>query len=230
MDDDGELYGYEVQVKNGESWERLEDIQLYMYDDYTKLEISKADITTGEELAGASLELWSADENGNALKLIESWVSGEDGYDDEGKLKAHFFTYLPIGSYVLIETAAPEGYLTAENVVFTLEDCGEVQRVQMLDAAGTEPEPEPTPTEPMIPVPWPKTPGSSSSEPETVAELVAVWNNVRTEDNGEDGYSIHLKLETDELAQGILVTTGAAIVIMASGLYLYFLGGKKKRK
>ncbi|MCD8241525.1 MAG: prealbumin-like fold domain-containing protein, partial [Lachnospiraceae bacterium] len=177
MDGDGTLYGYEVQVKNGEVWERLEDTHLYMYDDYTKLEISKADITTGEELAGARLELWSADENGKALELIESWVSGEDGYDDDGNLKAHFFTYLPIGSYVLIETAAPEGYLTAESVVFTVADSGEIQRVQMLDATGTETEPEPEPTEPEPTVPEPKTPGDSSSgsssETETAVETTS---------------------------------------------------------
>ncbi|MCD8364119.1 MAG: hypothetical protein LUC98_14405 [Lachnospiraceae bacterium] len=35
--------------------------------------------------------------------------------------------------------------------------------------------------------------------------------------------------EISGLAQGILTMSGAMIIILASGLYLYLLGGKKKR-
>ena len=95
-----------------------------MLDDYTKLEISKKDITTKEELPGAKLEVWTADENGNKAELVEEWVSTEE---------PHYIEMLLVGKYVLVETSAPEGYLVAEEVVFEVKETGEIQTVEMLD-------------------------------------------------------------------------------------------------
>ena len=111
--------------------------KVVMQDDFTKLEISKADITTKEEIDGAMLEIWSTDKNGNKLKLVEKWTTGSDGYEKDGKPKRHYMDYLPVGNYVLIETMAPEGYLLAEDVHFTIEETGLLQKVQMLDATKT---------------------------------------------------------------------------------------------
>ena len=108
-----------------------------MQDDFTKLQISKADITTKEEIEGAMLEIWSTDSKGSKLKLMEKWTSGEDGYDKDGKVKRHYIDYLPTGSYVLVEKMAPEGYLLAEDIHFTIEETGLLQKVQMLDATKT---------------------------------------------------------------------------------------------
>ena len=108
--------------------------KVVMQDDFTKLQISKADITTKEEIEGAMLEIWSTDKNGKKLKLVEKWTTGQDGYDKDGKPKRHYIDYLPTGTYVLIEKVAPEGYLLAEDIHFTIEETGLLQKVQMLDA------------------------------------------------------------------------------------------------
>lgn len=109
--------------------------KVVMQDDFTKLEISKADLTTGEEIDGAMLEIWSVDENGSRTALIERWTTGQDGYDADGRPKRHFMERLPVGNYVLVETMAPEGYLTAEEVYFSVTETGLLQKVQMLDKA-----------------------------------------------------------------------------------------------
>lgn len=54
-----------------------------MVDDTTKVRISKRDITTGEELPGATLQI--IDENGN---VVEEWVSTDEAHFIEGKLIA----------------------------------------------------------------------------------------------------------------------------------------------
>ena len=75
--------------------------------------ISKKDITTGEELAGAHLEL--KDEEGN---LIEAWVSANE---------SHMIEELKAGKYFLTETLAPEGYeLSTETVEFVVKADGAV--------------------------------------------------------------------------------------------------------
>ena len=79
----------------------------------TVVEISKVDVTTGEELAGAHLEL--KDEKGN---LIEAWVSTNESYVIEG---------LEPGKYTLTEVIAPDGYeLSKETVTFVVKEDGTV--------------------------------------------------------------------------------------------------------
>ena len=90
-----------------------------MKDDFTKVEISKQDITTGKELPGAKLTI--LDKDG---KEVESWVSEE---------KPHYIEKLPVGDYTLREVTAPDGYLKAEDVKFTVKDTGEIQKVVMKD-------------------------------------------------------------------------------------------------
>lgn len=88
--------------------------------EHTKVQISKQDMTTGKELPGAKLEL--RDKDG---KVIESWTSTD---------KPHLIERLPAGEYVLHEETAPNGYLTAEDVKFTVLETGEIQKVVMKDA------------------------------------------------------------------------------------------------
>ena len=94
-----------------------------MKDDVTKVQISKTDIS-GKELPGAKLTILDKDE-----KTVESWTSEE---------KPHYIEMLPIGEYTLREETAPDGYLVAEDVKFTLEDTMEVQKVEMKDARTPE--------------------------------------------------------------------------------------------
>ncbi|HIR27254.1 MAG TPA: hypothetical protein IAB84_04705 [Candidatus Choladousia intestinigallinarum] len=93
--------------------------KVVMKDDVTKVEISKQDITDGSEVIGASLSV--LDEEG---EIVESWVSGEE---------PHMLLKLPAGVYTLREETAPYGYLIAEEVNFTVEDTGEIQKVVMKD-------------------------------------------------------------------------------------------------
>ncbi|MCD8150415.1 MAG: Cna protein B-type domain protein [Clostridiales bacterium] len=90
-----------------------------MQDDVTKVEISKTDITGEEEIPGATLTI--LDEDGN---VVETWVSGDE---------PHYIEKLPIGEYTLHEEQAPDGYVIASDVTFTVADTGEIQTVTMKD-------------------------------------------------------------------------------------------------
>lgn len=92
---------------------------VFMQDDYTKLEISKTDIATGEELPGATLQI--VDKDG---KIVEEWVSA---------FEPHMIERLPVGQYTLVETSAPDGYLVADSVAFEVLPTGEIQSVGMED-------------------------------------------------------------------------------------------------
>ena len=97
------------------------DIQrVEMKDDFTKVEISKADMTDGRELPGAKLKI--TDASGNT---IAEW---------ETNGQPHRIERLKPGDYTLIETTAPTGYLLSEEVHFTVQETGEIQKVTMYDA------------------------------------------------------------------------------------------------
>ena len=112
-----------------------------MKDDVTKVEISKTDIS-GKELPGAKMTV--LDKDGNA---VESWTSTD---------KPHYMEKLPIGDYILREETAPEGYLIAEDVEFSVKDTGEIQKVSMKDEKKPSETPQ-TPQEPSKPTDTPKT-------------------------------------------------------------------------
>ena len=98
-----------------------ENIQrVEMKDDFTKVEIFKADMTDGHELPGAKLKI--TDASGNS---IAEW---------ETNGQPHRIERLKPGDYTLTETAAPAGYLLSEEVHFTVQETGEIQKVTMYDA------------------------------------------------------------------------------------------------
>ena len=101
--------------------ENTKEVQKHqMLDDVTKVEISKKDITDSSEVPGAKLII--LDKDG---KKVESWTS---------KDKPHMVEKLPVGEYTLREEQAPDGYLIAEDVKFTVKDTGKIQKVKMKDA------------------------------------------------------------------------------------------------
>ena len=97
------------------------DPLITMVDDTTKVQISKQDITTGEELPGATLQI--IDEDGN---VVEEWVSTDEAHFIEGKLIAG-------KEYTLRETIAPDGYEIANEIRFTVNEDGSVTEVVMYD-------------------------------------------------------------------------------------------------
>ena len=102
-----------------DDWKLLDDATVIMQDDITKVQISKKDLTTNEELPGAELTL--TDEKGNE---IDRWVSTD---------APHYMERLPAGKYTLTEVTAPDGYAIAERVEFEALPTGEVQTFEMFD-------------------------------------------------------------------------------------------------
>ena len=130
--------------------------QFEMRDDVIKVEISKVDLTTMEELPGAELTI--TDKDGEE---IDRWVSSD---------KPHYIEKLPAGEYTLTEITAPDGYDIAESIRFTVLPTGEVQTVVMKDARTPErtPQPEETPHPTETPQPTPSTTPAPTPAPQPI--------------------------------------------------------------
>lgn len=128
-----DVYG-NVMVENVDSKAVSDngDPLITMVDDTTKVQISKQDITTGEELPGATLQI--IDEDGN---VVEEWVSTDEAHFIEGKLIAG-------KEYTLRETIAPDGYEIANEIRFTVNEDGSVTEVVMYDEHTPDLETPPT--------------------------------------------------------------------------------------
>ena len=86
----------------------------------TTVELTKSDLTTGEELPGAHLVVTDADGN-----VIDEWVSGEE---------PHIIKELVVGEeYTMTETKPADGFVTAESITFTVENTAEIQKHEMKD-------------------------------------------------------------------------------------------------
>lgn len=94
---------------------------IVMVDDTTKVQISKQDITTGEELPGATIQI--IDKDGN---VVDEWVSTTEPHFIEAELTAG-------EKYTLHEAAAPDGYVIVNDVEFTINSDGTVTEVVMYD-------------------------------------------------------------------------------------------------
>ena len=91
----------------------------------TTFEVTKTDITNGEELDGAMLTV--LDKDGI---VVDTWTSSKED--------PHIIKNLHVGEkYILREEFAPYGYLQASEIEFTVEDTGEVQHVKMEDDVPT---------------------------------------------------------------------------------------------
>ena len=97
------------------------DESLIMVDESIKVEISKQDISTKEELAGALLKVVDSDG-----KIVDEWVS---------RKTSHLIKNLEVGKeYKLIEITAPKGYNLSEEIKFTIKDTTDIQKVVMYDS------------------------------------------------------------------------------------------------
>ena len=86
----------------------------------TTVELTKSDLTTGEELPGAHLKV--TDEAGNT---VDEWTSTKE---------AHAIKELVVGKkYKLTETKPADGFVTAESIEFTIENTAEIQKHEMKD-------------------------------------------------------------------------------------------------
>lgn len=123
-----------VKVENVEATATTEDGHplIVMVDNTTKVEISKRDITTDNELAGATLQIID-----DKCNVVEEWVSTDKSHYIEAQLIAG-------KTYTLTETAAPDGYTIANSIDFTVNADGTVTPVVMYDE--TIPDTPDTPT------------------------------------------------------------------------------------
>ena len=86
-----------------------------------QVSVTKTDITGTQEVPGATLTV--KDEDGNT---VDTWVSGD---------KEHHVSGLEEGkTYTLIEETAPEGYVRADEITFTVTKEKVDQEVNMFDA------------------------------------------------------------------------------------------------
>ena len=120
---------FEIDVYNVVTVENVEALSvdengiptITMVDDTTKVSISKQDITNGKELPGATLQI--IDYNG---EVVEEWTSSDTPHYIEGKLVAG-------KTYTLHEEVAPDGYIVATDITFTVSEDGTVTEVVMKD-------------------------------------------------------------------------------------------------
>lgn len=106
-------------------------LEAIFQNEITKVEVSKQDITNNEEIEGAHLSVYPKGESG---AVFDSWISGQDGKNEDGSIKSHMIKGLESNkTYVLHEESSPYGYALAQDVEFTVKDTGEVQRVEMKD-------------------------------------------------------------------------------------------------
>ena len=145
---------------------------IVMVDDTTKVRISKRDITTGEELPGATLQI--IDEDGN---VVEEWVSTNEPHMIEGKLIAG-------KEYTLKEIIAPEGYEIANEIKFTVNADGTVTEVVMYDELTPDLE---TPPTVIIDIPHTGVSADNSAELYLVATaVIMVFGMVICKRNGKE--------------------------------------------
>ena len=84
------------------------------------VEVVKTDFVTGEELEGAELQV--VDENGN---IIDEWISTKEPHIVRGLEENK--------KYKLIEKTTPYGYEIAEEIIFTVTQDKETQKIEMKD-------------------------------------------------------------------------------------------------
>lgn len=96
--------------------------KVVMYDDTTKVEFSKTDITGEKEVPRCELEVTDKETG----KVMDWWTSTKHRHVIEGK-------YVVGKTYVMTEKRPADGFVTADSVKFTVSDTGKIQGVSMKD-------------------------------------------------------------------------------------------------
>ena len=112
-------FQFDVLPENAAQEDGLTVITLTAPNSPTQISVAKVDYQ-GNFVPGATLQLLDA-----AGNVAAEWISGDT---------PHVIYALPIGAeYTLHEAAAPEGWLLAEDMTFTVQDTAEVQTITMED-------------------------------------------------------------------------------------------------
>lgn len=119
---DGSYQGQDVAVV---------EYQHEVFNEITKVEVSKLDITDSSEIERAILSVYPKDQKG---EIFDTWISGQDGKNEDGTIKPHLIKGLEINkTYILHEESSPYGFALANDIEFKVTDTGEVQKVTMKD-------------------------------------------------------------------------------------------------
>lgn len=106
---------------------------LTLHDTLIEVTISKDDIATSKELPGATLAICTAgkDENGEYTMSVNNLGECSTVSLADGSLatwvstdKPHIVSGLGAGTYYLVEQTAPNGYSTAESILFVVKEDG----------------------------------------------------------------------------------------------------------
>ncbi len=96
--------------------------KILMIDDTTKVELSKESAIDGSLIAGAHLQI--LDEAGS---IVYEWTT-------DGSILCLEALLVAGATYTLHEVSAPEGYLIAEDLTFTVSTTGEIDHVVLMDS------------------------------------------------------------------------------------------------
>lgn len=111
---------YEVKFEQKDLTTKVYETKLDISNDTTLVEFSKTDITGDKELIGAKFTVLDSENN-----IVDTWTSTEKTHKIEG---------LTIGKeYTLKEEIAPDDYVVAANIKFTIKETNEIQKVNMID-------------------------------------------------------------------------------------------------
>ena len=111
---------YDVIFEQTDTTTKEYTVNLNIENETTCIEISKTDITGEKELVGAKLTV--IDENN---EVVDSWTSTEKTHKIEGLIVGK--------TYTLREEIAPDGYVKASEIKFTIKNTNEIQKVTMID-------------------------------------------------------------------------------------------------
>ena len=98
----------------------VSDFETSATNDYTVVTLSKVEVTGGDEIPGAKLEVHDSDGG-----IVDSWTSTDT---------PHVIERLVPSKYSLVERMTPNRYDQATRVEFEVKDTGEVQHFEMIDA------------------------------------------------------------------------------------------------
>ena len=110
-------YLTQILIKENEKFVPAISNKLVMYDDTTKIEFSKTEITGEKEIPGCELEVTDKETG----RIMDKWTSSKDKHIVEGK-------YVVGKTYMFTEKRPASGFATAESVEFKISDTGNIQQ------------------------------------------------------------------------------------------------------
>ena len=114
---------YNVEFTKEDDLTKVYTVTLDITNETTVYDFTKVD-TSNEVLTGTVLTLYDSEGN-----IVYEWTVGEDKIEIEG---------LTVGeTYTLVETETPQGYVTAKDMTFTVENTEDTVDISMIDKVFT---------------------------------------------------------------------------------------------